>query len=83
MQGKFTRQFRFVDGGWSEHDGCYSGEMSTLRIDRVPSEFILTLPGQAALFFVHTATDRDGSGDDVYGWRFSEPGGKTALIIND
>lgn len=62
----------------------YSAEASQLRLRSLPSVFTLIDPSNKnPEIFNFTKADRDASGEDVYGHRYTSRLGNQALIIND
>lgn len=71
-------------GDWKLNSKTFSFYASDKRIDSIPRMVRLKsdVTGKE-IEFHQTSVDKDGSGEDIYGWNFVAQNGYKLLIIND
>jgi DUF438 domain-containing protein len=79
----------FTQGGplsWRPESKTFSGYASDLRIGTPSKELAVSYQGKT-IKFKQTSVDKDGSGEDIYGWNYDSVEGSKfpckLLIIND
>lgn len=71
-------------GDWNAKTKTFSFYASDKKIIQVANHVTLISPSGQKAVFKYISTDKDGSGEDVYGWNFKSLDGKyDLLIIND
>lgn len=76
-----------LDAGWFSRgaDNGYAADLSDLRaagVRSAPTNFILRAADRTHVMTL-AGIDKDGSGEDTAGWRYTSTTGAKVLIIND
>ena len=73
-----------ISQDWDKETNTFSFYASDKRIDYPPGVvFLKSSKTGKELRFSLTKIDKDGSGEDIYGWNYVSSNGMKLLIIND
>ena len=69
---------------YNKESKTFSGYASDIQLESIDLQYVIYNPKtQMSQYFTQTHTDRDGSGEDIYGWNYKSHQGIKLLIIND
>jgi hypothetical protein len=68
---------------WNSKTKTFSGELSDLRINPELQIKVTVIESGNNKIFTQVGVDKDGSGEDIYGYRYKSLDGFNLLLIND